>query len=570
MKKLIALLCCMIALNAYSQTVITHCSTIDVRTGKLLTDQAAIIEGEKITWTGPASKVKVPAGARTIDATGKFLMPGLIDTHIHFFQSGGLYTRPDAADFTSKVPYTEELAFAKANIDDYFKRYLRLGITTVVDVGGPMTNFMVRDSLRLKTLAPDVLVTGPLFSMVDRPQLDKGDPPIVKITSKADIDALYAKMLPGKPDFIKIWYIAGPQLPAANSLPLVKYVAEIAAKNNLKLAVHATQLETAQLAVEAGASILVHSVDDQVVPDSFVKLLKDKKVTYIPTLIVSANYAKTFAGKLPDHIQDLRYANPFAYGSLKDLEGMKETDMPARIATMRKSGMPARYAKGDSIMAINLVKLWKGGVNIATGTDAGNIGTLHASSYLQELQYMEKAGLTRADILKASTLNAAAGFGREAQTGTIEKGKNADIILLKSNPLESLDNLNSIEWVMTKGKLISPDSLAKESPVTLVQRQLVAYNARNIDEFLSTYSEDVELYDGDTGKLTTKGKASMKKGYGAFFKGTPNLHCTIQNRITVGNKVIDKEWVRAGEREFGAVAIYEVNNGLITKVTFYR
>jgi len=89
-------------------------------------------------------------------------------------------------------------------------------------------------------------------------------------------------------------------------------------------------------------------------------------------------------------------------------------------------------------------------VNVATGTDAGNISTMHASSYLQELEAMQKAGLTNAEILKASTINAAIGFGKEQQWGSIEKGKLADLVLLDKNPLESLQHLNSIEIIFEK------------------------------------------------------------------------------------------------------------------------
>lgn len=96
-----------------------------------------------------------------IDGTGKFLMPGMIDAHIHFFQSGGLYTRPDAVDLRKKVPYEKEKTFGLINAADYMHRYLRLGITSVIDVGGPMSNFSIRDSVTKTTIAPNVLVTGP-------------------------------------------------------------------------------------------------------------------------------------------------------------------------------------------------------------------------------------------------------------------------------------------------------------------------------------------------------------------------------------------------------------------------
>ena len=78
-------------------------------------------------------------------------------------------------------PYKDEVAWVKSHVDDVFKRYLRCGITSVVDVGGPMWNFEVRKTANETAMAPHVAVAGPLISSVGRPQLDLGDPPIVKI-----------------------------------------------------------------------------------------------------------------------------------------------------------------------------------------------------------------------------------------------------------------------------------------------------------------------------------------------------------------------------------------------------
>ncbi|HSN61751.1 MAG TPA: amidohydrolase family protein, partial [Ferruginibacter sp.] len=340
-------------------------------------------------------------------------------------------------------------------------------------------------------------------------------------------------------------------------------------KNGLKLAVHATELKTAQLAVEAGADILVHSIDDAVIPDDFIKTLKQKNVTYIPTLIVGANYYKVFSGRLANHQQDLKWANAFTYGTLTDPEAMTETEMPPVFKMLRKNGIPASIGKSDSISYINLTKLANAGVNIAAGTDAGNIGTQHASSYLQELEAMQKAGLSNAAILKAATINTAIGFGKEKLWGSIEKGKQADMILLNKNPLDSLQHLNQIEMVFKNGMLLLPDSIIKESPEAIVQRQLNAYNARNIDAFMDTYADDVELYSFPN-KFISKGKEEMKNNYNAMFKSLPNLYCQVVNRIVNGNVIIDKEKVRFKNGFIEAVAIYEVANGKIKKVTFIQ
>ena len=108
------------------------------------------------------------------------------------------------------------------------------------------------------------------------------------------------------------------------------------------------------------------------------------------------------------------------------------------------------------------------------------------------------------------------------------------------------------------------DTLTAEDVVNI---QLDAYNARDIDKFVATYSEDIEIYNSK-GELTMKGHEQLRKRYDALFKNTPNLHCRIVNRIKINNKVIDNENVNMNERIVEAVAIYEVTDGKIKKVTF--
>ncbi len=101
----------------------------------------------------------------------------------------------------------------------------------------------------------------------------------------------------------------------------------------------------------------------------------------------------------------------------------------------------------------------------------------------------------------------------------------------------------------------------------VVQEQLEAYNSRDIEAFLSFYSEDVKIYTFPN-KLESDGKAAMREGYASFFKNAKVLNCTIKTRIVRKNVVIDDELVKYNETEFGGIAIYEVENNKIVKVTF--
>lgn len=107
------------------------------------------------------------------------------------------------------------------------------------------------------------------------------------------------------------------------------------------------------------------------------------------------------------------------------------------------------------------------------------------------------------------------------------------------------------------------------SPETIVQKQLDVYNQRDIEGFLETYTEDVKLYNFPAEK-TSEGQAEMRRGYAGFFKNTPDLNCKVKKRIVIANKVIDEEYITANGNNFSAVAIYEVENGKIAKVTFLR
>ena len=218
-------------------------------------------------------------------------------------------------------------------------------------------------------------------------------------------------------------------------------------------------------------------------------------------------------------------------------------------------------------MSINLKKVYDAGVNVVAGTDAGNPGTMHASSFVRELAAMKNAGLTNANLLKTATLNSANCFGMN--TGLVAKGRIADIIILSKNPLEDISVLNAPEYVIKSGKVLKADTLVKESPEMLVQRQLNAYNAHNIDAFLDTYSDDIELYNFPD-QLLSKGKDTMRTRYGKMFGDLKRLHCKIIDRIVLNNTIIDHEYVNMDDKVVQAIAIYEVKDGKIVKVTFKR
>ncbi|WP_299682573.1 nuclear transport factor 2 family protein [uncultured Dokdonia sp.] len=130
-------------------------------------------------------------------------------------------------------------------------------------------------------------------------------------------------------------------------------------------------------------------------------------------------------------------------------------------------------------------------------------------------------------------------------------------------------NLYNITRVATNPTSTLLAVVSDISPEVIIKKQLDAYNARDIEAFLATYSNNAQLFDFPD-KKTNEGKQELRTIFDAFFKRTPDLHVEIKNRIIIGNKVIDEEYVTANGNNFNAVAIYEVQNGKITKVTFIR
>lgn len=106
-------------------------------------------------------------------------------------------------------------------------------------------------------------------------------------------------------------------------------------------------------------------------------------------------------------------------------------------------------------------------------------------------------------------------------------------------------------------------------PVLVVQQQLDAYNNRDLEGFLATYAENVQIYNYPN-ELSTEGIKAIRSSYGEFFEKTEDLHCEVKNRIHIGNIIIDEELITANGRTFKAVAIYEVVNERIERVTFLR
>ncbi|MBC7873763.1 MAG: amidohydrolase family protein [Ferruginibacter sp.] len=563
-----------IQLALHAQVLVKNTNVLDVENKKILSGYDVVVLDGRIMSVDKGRQYKLPPGTAVVDGSGKWLVPGFADAHVHFFQSGGLFARPDVIDLRKYQPFDKEIQWTHDNMEDLLHRYLAGGITSVIDVGSTFNLLQKRDSMVARPASPGVSMTGPLLTTW-LPTVYKelgNDGPFILIKSKEDAIQAVQEQLKYRADFIKIWYIvidSNVEAGARKNYEFVKAAIDEAHKNNKRVAVHATERITAQLAVEAGADYLVHSVTDEYISNDFVQLLKKNNVVLCPTLVVGQNYAKVLSGNYKFSGHELEHAHPFTTGSIIDYPWPDTVIGKNYIASLKKRNNTGAPNQEDTIMAVNLKKLVEGGVTIATGTDAGNIGTQHATSYYDELSAMQRAGMDNWQLLQASTINGAKAVGQEKEWGSITKNKWGNMVLLNANPLESIANWKKIDRIINKGKIFIPDSLVISSPVMLVQQQLNAYNAHDLEAFLAPYAEDVEIYS-TKGKLRIKGKAQMRKDY-TFITEMPHLYCRLINRIISGNTVIDHEEIWSSSSPvnlyYGA-AIYVVEKGKISKVYF--
>ena len=231
------------------------------------------------------------------------------------------------------------------------------------------------------------------------------------------------------------------------NLPIIEATIDEAHLAGVRVAVHATQLEAARASVEAGADILVHSVDDAPVDEAFVKLVKENWTILTPTLIVMEGYGEVLGGGVHLMPVEQELGDPAVVMTWNEVP----LGPDAEAVRERRRG---RLAQTMPVMQQNLKILHDAEVIIAAGTDAGNIGTLHGPAIHREFQLMAEAGLTPREILITATRNAALVFRRPADR-TIEVGNFADMLVLEADPLADVANLQRIHRVVKGGVSIA-------------------------------------------------------------------------------------------------------------------
>ena len=452
---------------AFAQVTALVGGTIIDGTGRTpVANGIVIVTGDRITCVGTSAQCAVPANARRVDATNRFITPGLVDAHVHFSQTGWIDGRPDGLAAPSLYPYAETARGLRANPARWYRSYLCSGITAVFDVGGHPWTTQLPARAERDTLAPRVRAAGPLVTHADNPALNLDDDiyTFLPMATSADARASMARLRAMGAQAVKVWYLAPRPNRRAELDARMMEIGAAARAAGLDLIVHATDLRDAKVALRAGAVLLVHSVDDQFVDDEFLRLLSSNRAVYAPTLVVGRNWTRAMASivlNAPHPIDDPN-------GCVDSNTVAKVADVaPLRALLPEQRRSPAMVfrrleAAGASgaIMAENVRRVHAAGGAIAVATDAGNPLTLHGPSIYDEMETMQAAGLPASDIVVMATRNGARVMGRERDLGTVEAGKLADLLILGADPAADVRAFRAVQHVMRGGKLYRQSDLA--------------------------------------------------------------------------------------------------------------
>lgn len=435
-------------------TVIKGATVFDGTGSEPIENSEIVIRNDKIDCIGEAGDCSIPLGSNVIDGAGKFITPGLVDAHMHFFQTGFFDGRPDAMDLNETYPFPEIAAYQEQNPQRYYDTYLCSGITGVYDVGGMSWSVGLQQSAEENPMAPHVAAAGPLLTPVPGAPFDlPSDRVLVQLDSEETAVKMVQYMSALGSTGIKFWMLRADDEEYMNR---VEAAAEEIEKYDNQMIAHATTLKQAKAAIRNGAKLLVHSVQDQEVDEEFIELAKEQGTIYNPTLIVGAGYMVAFRGVADIAPIPINDPNGCVDQRTRDLittasQFKNHPRLTDGLLERLKDFNPETDMTTD-LMLQNLKTVYEAGIPIAVGTDAGNPGTLHGVSIFDEMEMMQEAGITPEDLIVMATKNGAMAMRRLDDFGTLEMDKFANLIMLDEDPSEDIANMRSLTHVMIKGE----------------------------------------------------------------------------------------------------------------------
>jgi len=421
---------------------------------------------------------EIPTNYSITNIENKWVIPGLIDGHVHLAQSGGAFTRPDIINATKIESYQADQKWLFDHSTFLLNNYIAQGITTIFDMGGPSENIAHFRSLTKQGIFPDIYSAATLLSPMDVPQLNgnaKGKT-FTKVSNAEQAISLVQSQLTLNTNIIKIVWGQESGLTTEQLYAMYQPAIALAKQHNKIVAVHVQDLINAKRSIEAGADILVHGVMTNDIDDELIALMKKHHVTYMPTLSAYSHYFEIFKNDFQLSEHELSHAHPDIKTSFKKLmSNVKDTDQMFQIflkyipkVDSTEDELAQLSAQEQSIVKqlrsmfssaiensqkTNLAKIIHSGVNIAFGTDAGNPGTLHASSFIGEMKAWQQAGIANKDILRAATFGNAQALNLTDSLGTLTSGMHANFVVLDANPYKNLTTLSTPVMTIKRGKI---------------------------------------------------------------------------------------------------------------------
>lgn len=425
-----------------------HVAVVDVRSGETKPDMTVLLSENRISQIGPSRIVHVPKNVRTIDARGKYLIPGLWDMHVHSLWDAN---RPPL----------------------FFPLFLANGVTGVREMGGPMP---AADQVRWRNEVESGAVLGPRL-VVSGPFVD-GPHPIwpgsIKVSTEEDgkqaVDTLKAAGV----DFVKVY----------TAVPRAAYfgIAKEAQKDGIPFVGHVPLEIGVDEASNAGQRSIEHlmgillyssSKSDELKADLMkgtnINQLNNQLVdTYDPSraAALDALFVKNKTWQAPT--LTIRYARPYLH-ELQASNDPRLKYVPNTIVESWGPHLDQRQPTSPEVIATRkrlfqkelevVASMHRAGVNLLAGTDTPNPYCFPGFSLHDELGLMVQAGLTPLEALQTATINPAEFLGLSKTVGTIEKGKIADLVLLNANPLEHIANTKRIAAVVSSGRLLDRKAL---------------------------------------------------------------------------------------------------------------
>lgn len=372
-------------------------------------DAVILIEGERLAQVGPAAQVRIPADVEVIDASGKTVLPGLIDVHVHVHSLGG----PDGNFFLSEASGTQAKLALRAAA--YVQRDLKMGYTTLCNLASPAyVDVALRDAIdegivvgpRLKVAGQGLTITGghmdqaffaPEVSVPGRTGVCDGPwegRRAVRTQCKFGADVIKINACAsgvGK-------YTVDPPWMYEMTLEEISAICDEAHRLMRRVAAHTSGGQGITDAILGGVDSLEHA---HWLTDAQLDLMAEHSTFYVPTLIVNS----------------------------RAVEG--GPDQPGLSPTSWEWLTKADEGKWDS-----LARAKKAGVKIATGSDAGFL-IYHGESAC-EIEEFVKGGFTPLEAIGAATKTAAECLKMEKQVGTLEAGKFADLVIVEGDPLKDI------------------------------------------------------------------------------------------------------------------------------------